>query len=1038
MMALRLSAIAALMGLTSMSGFAVQQIAAGWRHSVVLDDGGTLRAWGEGRMGQLGSGDFATVDRPTPVVGPGGAGPLGGVVAVAAGAYHTLVVREDGSVWAWGDNTFGQLGDGRWGLDARSAVPVRVLGVGGEGFLQGAVAVAGGRDHSVALLADGTVVAWGARAQGQLGDGVRDCDRWSVHPVQVLAPGGRERLSGVNAIACGAYHTVARLADGTLVAWGGNDEGQLGRGHLAEMGRMYRVSLQLPWTPEAAGRWSIAFSYTYTDPSHRDTADHVELTDEFDGPPLVVGDAAAGPAMLTGSFRRRADYVEMAGTIVYPAGAQFGRPVTLDLSEVLIGSNDGDNDYAQEMRLVLRNLDTGEQVSLSAEDALTRADALPAPVLGPGGEGVLDGVSAFATGVYHTVAVRDDGSVFSWGYNGYAQLGHGTRESIATSAHMQVTTPTQMIGGRQGGEVLADIATVAAGSETSYALERGGRAWSCGWNVYGGLAMGVPPTRANNRGRAQPISTLTDAEPVQIEGLTAIAAGAYHTLAMTETGELLAWGHNGFGQLGDGTRRDRFVPVHPGGPAPDEPDPLAYALQMVGPPPASPAVERQFAEPRPDEHGVLSALDFGATGDGAHLDQRALQAAIDAAHGAGGGMVVVPAGVYRTGTLRLRSGVRLHLTAGATLLGSTNREDYEPRAMIYAEDAQNIAITGAGTIDAHGEFCPNRGWRHNVIRMQNCSGVTIEGIATTNSGSWTQHYVRCRDLTLRNIRLTCVRPGRNNDGFDISGCEDVLIEGCVVASDDDCIVIKSMAAEQQNRNIRAVGNIVYAYASGFKLGTETRSIYDGIVCDGLQAFGGTTLGLYTVDGANTSGVRIENVRARASRCVLGMRLGARLREGYFAAGEERVVGSLEGVVIRGLDAEMAGVPYRDVLQAHGIEGAEMAHQLIVRRLETSFISGLPEHPVRDVLLEDVRLSCPGGGTEEQAQAEARERPEAYPAAGMFGPLPAWGLYLRAAEGVTLRDVRLELRGADARPPLVNANIPEDQLTIEGLTVGEPQ
>jgi hypothetical protein len=505
-----------------------------------------------------------------------------------------------------------------------------------------------------------------------------------VHPVRVLAPDGLAALSGVGTIACGAYHTVALREDGTLVAWGANDDGQLGRGHLADVGRMHRISLQLAWTPERAGRYGLALGYTYTDESHPDTAGQVRLTDAFDGPPLAVSEEAPGEReTLTGSFTRRADDVEMTGTVRYPARAQVGRLVMLELPEVLIGSHDGDNDFASEMHLLLRDLDTGEELRLAADDAITRANALPAAVVGPGGEGVLDEVSAVAAGAHHAVAVREDGSVWSWGYNGYAQLGQGTRESISTSEFMQITTPARMVGGQQGGEFLEGIVAVAAGEETSYALDGEGRAWSCGWNVYGGLAMGVNPSRASNRGHAQRVSTLVNDEPVQLEGLREVVAGAWHVLAVDAAGELIAWGHNGFGQLGDGTRRDRYVPVRVGE-REDAPDPLEAARAAVGPTPPSPRVAAQFAEPAPGAAGVLNVRDFGATGDGSHLDQQALQSAIEAARDAGGGTVLVPQGVYRTGALRLLSGVRMHLAEGATILGSTNRAHYQPTALIYA------------------------------------------------------------------------------------------------------------------------------------------------------------------------------------------------------------------------------------------------------------------------------------------------------------------------------------------------------------------
>jgi hypothetical protein len=264
----------------------------------------------------------------------------------------------------------------------------------------------------------------------------------------------------------------------------------------------------------------------------------------------------------------------------------------------------------------------------------------------------------------------------------------------------------------------------------------------------------------------------------------------------------------------------------------------------------------------------------------------------------------------------------------------------------------------------------------------------------------------------------------------------VLIEGCIVASEDDAIVIKSQRADLVNRNIRAVNNTVYTMCNGYKLGTETRGDFENMVCEDLRAFGGSTLAVWSVDGSRVRGVRISKVRGADSRFALGVRLGARLRDSYFAEGEERVPGIMEDVVMRDIEIEMSERSFRDTLLDHGIENAEIAHQLVARPAAAAFISGLPGHPVRRVVLEDVRISHPGGGTEDEGLIEVPERPAAYPNAAMFGRLPAWGLYLRDAEGITLRNLMLELRAPDGRPPVKNENLAEGELAIEGLSVHE--
>ncbi len=120
---------------------------------------------------------------------------------------------------------------------------------------------------------------------------------------------------------------------------------------------------------------------------------------------------------------------------------------------------------------------------------------------------------------------------------------------------------------------------------------------------------------------------------------------------------------------------------------------------------------------------VYDVRQYGASGDGKRLDTQAVQEAIDACSGSGGGMVYFPDGTYLTGTVILKSHVTLHLEPGATILGSTSLKDYDPPYLIYADKAQNIAITGRGVIDGQGEFF----WDENFRPLERCRNVLISG-----------------------------------------------------------------------------------------------------------------------------------------------------------------------------------------------------------------------------------------------------------------------------------------------------------------------
>jgi alpha-tubulin suppressor-like RCC1 family protein len=202
---------------------AVSAVSAGGGFSVALLSNGTVKSWGSNFAGALGNGTTADSNVPVTVKG------LTGVKAVSADGPHAIALLSDGTVVAWGDNEYGQLGDGTstgpetcpsagFSTVPCSRTPVPVSG------LSGVTAISAGDDHNLALLSNGTVVAWGANNDGQLGDG-------STTDSSVPVPVGA--LSGVTAVSAGGFHSLALLGNGTVMAWGDNGNGQLGDGTLS-------------------------------------------------------------------------------------------------------------------------------------------------------------------------------------------------------------------------------------------------------------------------------------------------------------------------------------------------------------------------------------------------------------------------------------------------------------------------------------------------------------------------------------------------------------------------------------------------------------------------------------------------------------------------------------------------------------------------------------------------------------------------------------------------------------------------------------
>ncbi len=228
---------------TSMGG--VDDIAGGRQHVLALRDG-SVYAWGDGNRGALGSGSTSDQTTPRQVAG------LSAVTAITTGHYGSYALLGDGTVRAWGYNDSGQLGDG---TQTRRLVPVTVKKASGSP-LNDVTQVAAGRDFAMALLGTGKVRTWGRGLDGELGNGTTPTAQTS--PVNVKKADGTA-LSGVKQVAAGRNHTLALLNDGTVWAWGENGYGQVGDGTLVDKNLAVRITgLSGVVDVEAGAEFSVA------------------------------------------------------------------------------------------------------------------------------------------------------------------------------------------------------------------------------------------------------------------------------------------------------------------------------------------------------------------------------------------------------------------------------------------------------------------------------------------------------------------------------------------------------------------------------------------------------------------------------------------------------------------------------------------------------------------------------------------------------------------------------------------------------------
>jgi polygalacturonase len=429
--------------------------------------------------------------------------------------------------------------------------------------------------------------------------------------------------------------------------------------------------------------------------------------------------------------------------------------------------------------------------------------------------------------------------------------------------------------------------------------------------------------------------------------------------------------------------------------------------------------------------------EYGAVGDGAVLNTVAIQQAIDACTAAGGGTVWVPAGEYVIGTIQLKSHVTLSLDYGASLLGSQNREDYpleglrpsregNSECLIYAADATNIRLEGLGVIDGRGTRAafPKKAGpggidnRPRLIRFEHCEQVTFSGLTYKNPAFWGIHLVDCKEVVFSGVTVRMRDNNVNNDGLDIDGCENVLIENCDIIAGDDAICLKS--SKNACRNVVVRNCKASSHTAALKFGTSSSGGFIDVDVSNCYFYDCPmgAIKLQIVDGGRMENIRISRIVMDDVGAPIFIRLGNRGRiytENTYtgtklldaAKSEGAPVGSVRGIRISDVVANVMLHP----------EGAGPTDKEIARS-GPIMIAGVPGAYIEDVVLENIQISYPDYGIAKAKTDAVPEDITRYPEQYFFGVLPSWGAYIRHAKNIEFKNVKLILRGADARRKMV--------------------
>jgi polygalacturonase len=442
---------------------------------------------------------------------------------------------------------------------------------------------------------------------------------------------------------------------------------------------------------------------------------------------------------------------------------------------------------------------------------------------------------------------------------------------------------------------------------------------------------------------------------------------------------------------------------------------------------------------------VYNIRDYGAVGDGKTLDHTAINRAIETAVASGGGQVLIPAGTYLCGSIRMKSNIELHLTAGAKILAApANMKAYDEsevfgfpeyqdgghtyfhNSLIWADGEENVSITGRGMIDGQGLTKKDTEKAGNVqggsigtgdkaIALKRCKNILIRDITIYRGGHFAIIVTGCERGTIDNVTIDT-----NRDGIDIDCCKYLTVSNTKVNTpSDDAIVLKSSYALKRAvtcEHILVTNCLVTGYKLGtfldgtyqpekvnwvcgrIKLGTESNGGYRNITISNCTCMWSSGLAFEEVDQGRMENITVTNISmSHVHHYPIYITTGCRNR------GPKEVTqpSSARDIFISNVVAD-------DCDSLAGI-----------------IITGMEGEPIRNVSLSNIYIQYRGGG--KKVEKPYREQGTNYPEPRWAGPTPAYGLFARHVDGLTMRNVRFELMRPDERPDILLEDVRNERI-----------